>query len=321
MVIGCEGVLIDPRPPEFVRRTALAGKLHGYATDLARASGTSLGTRFASGGVETELRVIAPDLVISVEANLARGEAARWSDAARAPTVLWYPDHLLNLVGQRVFSAGFDASFFKDRLIVERLRALSARDDVWFLPEGCRSKVPDDWLAPATEQELEEFEDTVVVAGNLYPTRVSLLERVLPSCRLRLYGDVPRSLPAELRAIHSGRYLAGRDKFRAFRFARAVLNNMHFGEFGGVNFRLFEAAFAGARILTDDLPQVGQYFEPGREVLVYQSIDELIALLQSDLVGSYPDLGAAARARALADHRMSSRLTMMLEILRLAPES
>ena len=70
--------------------------------------------------------------------------------------------------------------------------------------------------------------------------------------------------------------------------------------------RLFEAAACGAPILSDTWEGLDYFFEPGREILVARSTDEVLAALDlpdADLA----HVARAARERTLAEHTADAR--------------
>lgn len=71
--------------------------------------------------------------------------------------------------------------------------------------------------------------------------------------------------------------------------------------------RLFEAAGAGACILTDAWEGIERFFEPGREILVAASGDGVRAVLDRTNERERRRIGAAARGRVLADHTYAGR--------------
>jgi spore maturation protein CgeB len=81
--------------------------------------------------------------------------------------------------------------------------------------------------------------------------------------------------------------------------------------------RLFEAAGAGACLLTNGWSGLDSFFEPGREILVANEADEALALLQ-DLERRPTrarEVGAAGRARALSQHTYFERARLVDSIL------
>lgn len=71
--------------------------------------------------------------------------------------------------------------------------------------------------------------------------------------------------------------------------------------------RVFEAAGAGACIITDYWEGIEQFFTPGEEILVAQSGGEVSALLRELTPARAHSIGQAAHARALAEHTYAHR--------------
>jgi spore maturation protein CgeB len=71
--------------------------------------------------------------------------------------------------------------------------------------------------------------------------------------------------------------------------------------------RFFEAAGAGACMITDALEGIDAFLEPGAEVLVARSGDEVGAHLDALTPGRARAIGSAARARVLAAHTYRHR--------------
>ena len=71
--------------------------------------------------------------------------------------------------------------------------------------------------------------------------------------------------------------------------------------------RVFEAAGAAACLITDAWEGIAQFFEPGTEVLVANSGDEVAALLGTLDPERARAIGRAASARALAHHSYAER--------------
>jgi spore maturation protein CgeB len=84
---------------------------------------------------------------------------------------------------------------------------------------------------------------------------------------------------------------------------------------GTVNQRLFDAPLAGSAVLTDRRAELESLFEPGREVLVYDSPAEALELGR-DLLRDEPArrrLVECARRRIRAEHLYVHRLSRLLE--------
>jgi spore maturation protein CgeB len=226
---------------------------------------------------------------------------------------LWFPDHVMSMGRQFMLLAPYDAVFVKEPHVVETLGPLLGKP-LFYLPQACNPR----WHRPLGPAGTEPY---LVIAGNMYPSRVLLLERLLASgIPLKLYGGgFPRWIGrTPLRDVHAGRPVFGEEKARVFRSAAGVLNTMYPAEIAGVNLRLFEAAGCGAAVLTEFRPTVPDLFGIGDEVLTFRDFDELAdqaARLLNDS-GLSAKLGDAAAARAHQSHTYQQRLTAVLEKLR-----
>jgi spore maturation protein CgeB len=79
--------------------------------------------------------------------------------------------------------------------------------------------------------------------------------------------------------------------------------------------RVFEAAGAGACLISDAWEGIELFLEPGREVLVAASGDELVGHLRELDVERARTIGAAARRRVLAEHTYDHRATQLQALL------
>jgi spore maturation protein CgeB len=75
--------------------------------------------------------------------------------------------------------------------------------------------------------------------------------------------------------------------------------------------RVFEAAGAGCCIITDAWEGIGQFFEPGREILVAHNGPDVAEILARLTPQDAQRIGAAARARALAEHSYERRVDLL----------
>lgn len=251
------------------------------------------------------------ELVINVEQRLMP-DVVRQLQRNGVKVALWFPDHLASMGRQLMLLAPYDAVFMKEPLLVERLRAVLGLP-FFYLPEACNPRLHRPIVASGTEPCL-------VIAGNMYPSRILLLERLLAKgVPLSLYGDgFPRWVgQTPLRDVHAGRGVYGEEKARVFQSATAVINTLYPAEIHGVNVRLFEAAGSGAAVLTEFRPTLPDLFSIGDEVLTFHDFDELISqatrLLHEE--GLSERLGAAATKRAHGSHTYERRLSVILEKL------
>jgi spore maturation protein CgeB len=79
--------------------------------------------------------------------------------------------------------------------------------------------------------------------------------------------------------------------------------------------RVFEAAGAGACLITDAWPGIDLFLEPGREVLVAHDGDEVAGHLEALEPSQAAAIGHAARERVLRDHTYAQRAVQVEELL------
>lgn len=103
--------------------------------------------------------------------------------------------------------------------------------------------------------------------------------------------------------------------------AKAVLNisRQSMADYGfSPATRVFEAAGAGACIITDYWEGIETFFEPGVEILVARNGREVENLLQGLTDEKASDIGRAAMMRVLKDHTYAQRATELQAVLKMA---
>jgi spore maturation protein CgeB len=100
--------------------------------------------------------------------------------------------------------------------------------------------------------------------------------------------------------------------------ARVVLN-INRDSMAGIGFspptRIFEAAGAGACVLTDQWPGIECFFQIGREIMTAGSAEEVVSVLRALSPDGAHAIGSAMWARALRDHTYAQRTRQVHAIL------
>lgn len=110
----------------------------------------------------------------------------------------------------------------------------------------------------------------------------------------------------------------GIEMYRILRGARIALNR-HIGVAAGNanNMRLYEATGVGTMLVTDERRNLGELFEPGREVVTYASEGDLVERIHHYL--AHEDerrmIAQAGQARTLRDHGYDVRMHELSDIL------
>jgi spore maturation protein CgeB len=146
--------------------------------------------------------------------------------------------------------------------------------------------------------------------------RIALLEAVAERHDLKLWGNLPRSLPASspLHRCFQGE-VWGAQMYQALRRSRITLNS-HIDLAGreAGNMRLFEATGVGSFLLTDFKDNLHQLFAPDHEVAVWRSIDHCLEAIDHYLGDdtSRAAIAHAGQARTMAQHTFRRRVIEIL---------
>lgn len=298
-VMGVDHVALGPAEPRPTNRAIAAGLgVARRSVAIDEALQKRIVARARDAGCTAIITVEAKTSPAVIEALHTMG----------IPSALWFPDQMGNLGRLQMVLAPYRALFFKEPVLVERLSA-TLDLPVHYLPEACNPR----WHA---SDQPHGVEPVVVLAGNMYPTRLRLLERLLAAeVPVVLYGGgFPRWVadhPAV--RVHTGRYVVKREKADVYRRAAAVLNNLHPGEVNGVNCRLFEATGSGAVVLCEQRSTLPGLFGAD-EVLSWRTFDELVELARAVIAepAQYAEVGDRAAIRAHRDHTYENRLATVL---------
>lgn len=168
------------------------------------------------------------------------------------------------------------------------------------------------------------FRGTLGFLGNRLPDREARVEEFLlraaglrPGATFLLggagWGD--RALPANVR--HLGH--VGTAEHNAFNGSPLAVLNVNRASMAAYGFspptRVFEAAGAGACLITDAWEGIEDFLEPGREVLVARDGAEVAAHLDGLDPARARSIGAAGRARVLARHTYGQRARAVERVL------
>jgi spore maturation protein CgeB len=166
--------------------------------------------------------------------------------------------------------------------------------------------------------------DLVLVANRL-PDREHRVEQfflraaeLAPDLRFILGGEGwgGKPLPSNVRWIG---HVGTGDHNRVNCSARMVLN-LNRDSMANVGFspptRVFEAAGAGACLISDAWTGIDTFFEPGKEILVANSAQDIVSLLSNTSASQAHEIGEAMRRRALRDHTYAQRAGQLSELLK-----
>jgi len=160
--------------------------------------------------------------------------------------------------------------------------------------------------------------------GNRLPDREARVEEFflkpaaqLPYRRFLIGGNGwhDKQLPANVRDVG---HVYTRDH-NAFNCTPRAILNVHRQSMARYGYspatRMFEAAGAGACMITDTFAGMDEFFEPGTEILLANDGDDVAAHLESLDATRAGAIGRAALRRVLAEHTYAHRAALLDEIL------
>jgi spore maturation protein CgeB len=217
---------------------------------------------------------------------------------------------------------GYDLILSSFPHFVERFRAMGIESLPFHLAfyDHVLERLRERGVDPAPESAQRSG---VVFVGSvhpkIHPEGVALLERLCAAIDVDVWGYGADALPAGspiLRCYHGEAW--GTDMYQVLARASIVVNR-HIGVAEGVanNMRLYEATGTGALLATEAAPNLAELFEPGREVVTYESADDLVAKVQAHLSDDAKriQIAAAGQRRTLAEHTYAVRMRELASVL------
>ncbi|HLJ85874.1 MAG TPA: glycosyltransferase [Candidatus Angelobacter sp.] len=144
--------------------------------------------------------------------------------------------------------------------------------------------------------------------------RVAQLE---PGFRFILAGEgwANKPLPQNVRWIGH----LGTSKHNSVNCSARMVLNVNRDSMAGAGFspptRIFEAAGAGACVITDHWPGIEAFFEPGREVLVASHAGDVVKFLKTISHEEAGEIAQKMRQRALQEHTYELRAAQVNRVL------
>jgi spore maturation protein CgeB len=182
-------------------------------------------------------------------------------------------------------------------------------------------------LDPSTHHPVapdNRYDAGLAFLGNRLPDRETRVEQFLlwpaeqlPMQRFLLGGSGWDDKPCPPNVAKIGH--VGTEAHNAFNVTPRAVLNINRASMAAVGFspptRLFEAAGAGACLITDAWDGIEMFLAPGTEVLVAHNGSDIVEILQSLSAAKAAEIGDAARRRILAEHTYDRRAATLHRVL------
>jgi spore maturation protein CgeB len=151
-----------------------------------------------------------------------------------------------------------------------------------------------------------------------HPERASLVSWLAERTRLDIWGNGVNQLPASSpinRHYHGETW--GIDMFQVLARSKITINN-HIGIAGNYanNMRLYEATGMGCLLITDKKANINEMFEPGREVVCYETKEQCLELIRhySEHESERARIAAAGQQRTIKQHTYVARTAELAQL-------
>jgi spore maturation protein CgeB len=292
--------------------------------DAARSSARTDIYLLAADATRRALRAARPQLVLF----LAQAPVLRDGDvddlrAAGVPSVFWFVEDFRVFTYWPAAVRRFDHVWTIQRGELHARLAQAGHPSFDYVPTACDPEIHHGY-AP---EDTQPFGAAVSFAGSGYPNRRQFLAQLhargLPEVALRLWGTRFAREPSLADWVAAGHDGELPHATLARLFAASAINLNLSSSIAPetfavpkdlVNPRTFEIAGCGGFQLCDALIPVGEFFEPGREIETFASVDEARDKIRHYLAheSARRAIAAAGHRRAHAEHTYDHRLNAAL---------
>lgn len=223
--------------------------------------------------------------------------------------IAWWGDPPANMKEMGLLSDQWDIIFLKDKAAVTKFQSV-----------GLNAHLLHEAMNPMWHRKcFSAIRDQIVVAGNFYGFRQFLVLKLLSNgVPMAIYGpSPPRWSHPVITKTHAYIFITKEEKSKIFGEGLACLNSTSLSEGNSINCRAFEIAGAAGLHLFEDKAAIVDCFEPGKEVIIYRSVDEILEFLdraQKDLAWAM-SIREAGYRRAHAEHTYELRLKTIFQAL------
>lgn len=145
-----------------------------------------------------------------------------------------------------------------------------------------------------------ELRCDVLLIGRAHADRIAPVRALRERCEVHVYGEGWEEIGIPSRGL-----IYGDDLLAALNSARVtVIFSRTPAGHGIIKVGLFDFIAGGALVAADYIPELADYFEPGREILTFHTVEELLAIVEE--CRTHPEaaeaIRTAGRARVLRDH-------------------
>lgn len=232
------------------------------------------------------------------------------------PTICWWLNDPFQFERSAVNAPYYDFYFTNAKGSVDEYRERGVKK-VFHLPVG---------IYPPVHRKIEKSEKKhdISFAGDWKMVREEVISQLIDEFRVDIFGPWEKKLSSSSplrRHIRSGSFFSPEEMVEIFNQSKIVLNiHTWFGKTDfGINPRIFEANGCGVLQVSDRKEEISDFYEEGREIILYDSVEELRQQLRYFLEHheERERIAANAHARTIQDHTYRHRMERMFSLCNL----
>jgi len=213
---------------------------------------------------------------------------------------------------------------FQPANLADGLRAAGATGRIEYIPIGIDPEVHHP--VPLTAEEQQRYGADVCFIGGLsgrfHAARRAMVEYAIENgVNIKVWGGYREHfVGSPILRVWQGQ-IWGEEQVKALCAAKIGLNfhvDHHAGELDrGLNLRAFELAACGVFQLLQRVPSVGEFFEEGKEIVCFETKEEMLDKIRYYLAheSERRQIAEAARKRVLREHAWAHRVANMIHHL------
>lgn len=295
---------------QFVKNEARQGAMRGQYVE------------FVSSVLLESLNEKPIDILICMAQAPISGRALAELRSRGVITVLWFVEDYLRFTYWREMAKYYDFVFtIQKGECLEKIKAAGA-GEVHYLPTACDPSCHAPM--PLSKDDKEAWGSPISFVGAGYHNRQQMFA-TLADYPFKIWGsEWPTGKPFDRLVQEEARRIKPEEYVKIFNATDVNLNLHSSSERDGVdpsgdfvNPRTFELASAGAFQLCDERQLLPELFEPGKEIITFNSLKDMKEKIAYYLERPEERRAVAerARARALKDHSYERRLEQMLSTI------
>lgn len=268
------------------------------------------------------VKSFSPDVVFVQKGEIIYPETIREiKKISKARVIVWHADspfsvdttssHSINSLSE------YDVCFvFDPYYILEMIRAGAKRAE--YLPFGCDPEVHK--TIRLNEEEKFKYGSDVVFIGNWQVSnkRRTEIVRSLTDFNLKIWGNGWEFINEnKLSNCIMGNPVYGEEMVKVLNASKIAINIHHRQSITGVNMRVFETPACGCLLITDELPELTNFFKCKEEVVCYTDIVDLQKKITYYLkcFDDREKIAKRGQNRAHSNHSYVNRMKRLLKII------